>query len=352
MTEGVCLYAGALRGLFVWRAKNGAWEEVRREFPDSIIDAIASCPSHPEHLLVGATHDGLYRSQDAGKSWVKVLDGDMRAVALSPTDENIFYAGTEPVRLYRSEDHGKSWEELTSLTDLPEGVRKHWSFPQPPHQGHVRAIFIHPEDSRIIYLSIEHGGIVRSLDGGKSWTDVSSGIDYLDIHQVSTLPRSFDRYYASTAQGFFTSEDPARGWTRSETGYSRDFFSNFVFLPPIHGNEEPTILIATADKSPGYWAREKRGARAAVFRSGDCGRSWHRVGKGLPDELDPMIWGLVNHPKDPNGAFAGLGEVNRGGASPEGGAGMIYVTHDRGESWQKLDISVSAIRSLWATVSQ
>lgn len=348
MSERVRLYAGTQHGLIVWKSSNGGWEEVSRGFTDGIIDSIAGCHSQPERAFVGVTHDGLYHTQDGGKNWVKVLQGDIRSVTVDPTNEDVIYTGVEPVTLYRSEDRGESWEELASLKELPDEVRKNWWFPQPPHQGHVRHIFIHPDDPKTIYLCLEHGGVVRSFNRGRSWEDVSKGIDYLDIHVISNLPHRFDRYYLATARGFFTSHDPAEGWIRAENDLTRDYFHDFLFLPPSRAGENPTMLLATADKSPGFWRREGRGARAAVFKSVDCAQSWQQVGKGLPDNLDPMVWALVHHPHDSNAVFAGLGDVARGHASGSGGAGTILITRDRGESWEKLKIELPADRVLWA----
>jgi len=348
MSERVRLYAGTQHGLLVWRSKNGGWEEISCSFKDGIIDSIYGSHQHPERVYVGVTHNGLYRTEDGGKHWSKILDGDIRSVTVDPTSDDVIYSGVEPVALYRSEDRGHRWEELTSLKALPEEVRKNWRFPQPPHLGHVRNIFIHPDNSKIIYLCIEHGGIVRSLDRGDSWQDVSKGIDYLDIHVISNLPHRFDRYYVATARGFFASDEPTTGWVRAENGLTRDYFHDFLFLPPAHDGDHPTMLLATADKSPGFWRRESRGARAALFRSLDGAKSWLRVTQGLPDHLDPMIWALVPHPNDPHTVFAGLGDVARGHASGSGGAGKILLSRDRGESWQELKIDLSADRVLWA----
>ncbi len=349
MNERLRLIAGTQHGLFVWRSNNSGWEEVCHGFADGIIDSIAGCQEHPERLFVGVTHDGLYRTEDGGRKWTKVLDGDIRSVTVDSSADDVVYAGVEPVGLYRSEDRGKSWKELTSLGELPEKVRKNWWFPQPPHQGHVRHIFIHPDDPNTIYLCLEHGGIVRSFNRGESWEDVSGGIDYLDIHVISSLPHRSYPYFVATARGFFTSDDPAKGWVRSENGLTRDYFHDFLFLPPRREGETATMLLATADKSPGFWRREGRGARAALFKSEDCAKSWQRVVRGLPDNLDPMVWALVHHPHDHNAAFAGLGDVARGHASGSGGAGTILITRDRGESWQKLNIELPADRVLWAS---
>lgn len=162
---------------------------------------------------------------------------------MDPRDDRVVYIGTEPVCLYRSEDKGDTWEELKNLLDLPDEVKRHWKSPQPEYQGHVRHIFIDPDDPQILYLSIEHGGIVRTFDGGKTWEDVSKGIDYLDIQKISNDPVRKDLYFMTSAKGFFHSTDPAQGWTRIENhGITRDYFHDFMFLP----GQLPAMLIATA----------------------------------------------------------------------------------------------------------
>ncbi|HET9883055.1 MAG TPA: hypothetical protein VFS81_14970 [Candidatus Binatia bacterium] len=224
MSEGVRLYAGTQAGLIVWRCGTNGWQEVGRHFKDGIIDSIFGCTTTPERVFVGVTHDGLYRTIDGGESWSKVLAGDIRSVTVDPTDDKVIYSGVEPVALYRSEDCGENWQKLTMLQEVPERARKNWWFPQPPHNGHIRNIFIPPDNASIIYLCIEHGGIVRSFDRGKSWEDVSKGIDYLDIHVIANSPRRMDRYYVATATGFFTSDKP-----RTRLGTPRTVLPGITF---------------------------------------------------------------------------------------------------------------------------
>jgi photosystem II stability/assembly factor-like uncharacterized protein len=357
MAEGVRLYAGTQHGLCVWRSRNGGWDEVSREFPHNVFDAIAGCRQRPERVYTTVNQDGLYRTDDGGSHWTRVLEGEVRAVAVDPSDERVVYAGTEPVRLYRSEDGGDTWEELAALPAMPEEVRQKWWTPYPPATGHVRYVFVHPDDPNILYLCLEHGGVVCSFDRGASWEDVSDGIDYVDMHLLGNRPGSKSRYYVTSARGFYTSDDPARGWVRAEQGLARNYSHDWLFLPPAGAGETPTMLIATADGSPGFWRREERGARAAVFRSDDCGESWYRVGKDLPDDMDAMIWALTRHPHDPGAAFAGVGAVNRGETVDAGrqpalalrdGPGEVLLTRDRGESWQRLPLELPAVRVLWA----
>ncbi|HLQ34240.1 MAG TPA: hypothetical protein VK457_16265 [Chloroflexota bacterium] len=377
MADGVRVYAGTHEGVLVLSLRNGGCELVSEAFSGAIIDSEASCPRRSERAFVGVTHDGLYRTDDAGTHWRKVLDGDIRSVAVDPTDDRVVYAGTEPVHLYRSEDGGDSWEEIISLQRLPEDTRRklgdgdgpsilnnqnpgfrhrrqEWTFPLPPHEGHIIQMFIHPDDPNLLYLSIEHGGIARSADRGRTWEDVSEGIDYLDIHTVASLPHRFDRFFVASARGFYTTDDPRNGWTRAENGCSRNYFHDIVFLPTVNGGDA-TMVMATADGSPGVWQATKgkdewdssvTGSRSALFRSGDCAHSWHRVGagQGLDDEMDPMIWSLCLHPHERNAIFAGVGEVSRGHASGKGGSGSVLLSRDGGDTWQPIKTDIPAVR--------
>ena len=373
MSEAIRLYAGCQGGVVVYRSQSGDWQQISHNFPEGILDSLAGCSNRPERVFAGIAHDGVYRTDDGGKKWIKVLRGDVRSVAVDPASDDVVYAGTEPVHLWRSEDGGDSWEEMISLMAFaiaqgiknyqtfvvprdkqPESVKKKWWFIMPPYSPHITNIFVHPDDAKTIYLSIEHGGVVRTLDGGHTWEEVNLGIDYLDIHQVKSLPHSKTRYYASTARGFFVSDDPASGWTRAENGFTRDYFHNFMFMPSVKDRKNPTMLCTTADQSPLYWDRAGN-ARAALFRSLDGAESWHRVGvdKGFAETHTAMVWALAPHPHEADGVFAGFGNVARGAARPlphysgSGGNGELYLSRDHADSWEKLNLDVPPVRALW-----
>ena len=188
---------------------------------------------------------------------------------------------------------------------------------------------------------------MRSFDRAETWEDVSKGIDYLDIHVISNFPERAHKYFVASARGFFTSEKPEEGWVRAENGMTRDYFHDFMFLNDQQ-TRSPVMLIAAADGSPGFWRRENRGARAAIFKSTNGAQTWTRVTDGLADDLDSMIWALVHHPTDHRAVFAGFGNVARGHASGAGGAGDLMISRDMGDSWERLDIELPADRVLWA----
>jgi hypothetical protein len=347
MAEHLRLYAATKDGVCVVRATGTGWDSAQPVLPGAVSEGFAGSRQRTERVYVAVEHDGVYGTDDAGAHWTRLWEGNAWSVALDPVDEDVIYVGTEPIHLYRSEDRGDSWEELTGLQDFPEEVRFNWWGPQPPHQGHVANICIHPDDPNTIYLCLEHGGVVRSFDRGTTWEDVSQGIDYLDMHVLRASPGSRSRYYVSSAREFFTSDDPALGWAPANNGFTRDYFHDFIFLPPTREDIDPTMLIATADKSPGYWQRPER-ARTAFFRSTDGAQSWERVGRNLPEQMPAWAFTLINHPTDPNGAFAGIGDTVRGAGYAEYGQGSILLTRDRGDTWEPLPIQISATWGLWA----
>src|SRR5207237_7569674 len=136
----------------------------------------------------------------------------------------------------------------------------------------------------------------------------SQRVRYLDIHIDTSAPHRFDQWFVSSARGFFTPDDPAKGWERAENGFTRDYFHDFIFLDPEKPGGDPTMIIATADHSPGSWQRPEF-ARSAVFRSTDYAQSWERVMNGFEEEMKPMVWALAPHPLDASAAFAGVGHV-------------------------------------------
>jgi photosystem II stability/assembly factor-like uncharacterized protein len=382
MIERARLYAATYDGLQVLALRDGQVSPVSQAFPDEIIQALCGSLARPERVFVGL-RNGLYRSDDAGLQWRQMLDGDFRSIAIDPTDDRVVYAGTDPVRLYRSEDAGDTWEELTSLQRLPEEThqklgelgpadvsgaqqqgfrhrRQDWWFPVPPHQGHILNMFIQPDDPDRLLLAIEHGGVARSTDRGRTWEDVSQGIDYLDMHVVLSLPPRFERYFVTSARGLYTADDPANGWTPAQTGIDRDYFHDLILLPAANGGN-PSMIVATADGSPGFWPAIKGrehwvntevGSRAALFRSTDRGQSWQRIGagQGLPVEMGPMIWALCAHPTDRNSLFAGLGESAAvPSRSRRGAAGALVASNDRGETWQTLKADMTAVEHVFAT---
>src|SRR5688572_9639502 len=107
---------------------------------------VAIDPHAPDRMVTGTFDKGIFRSDDAGRTWQNLSDGiphgRVLSVAFSPCEsslgKSVLYAGTEPSSVYRSADDGRTWDDLASLRDLPSAPT--WSFPPRPWTHHVRWI--------------------------------------------------------------------------------------------------------------------------------------------------------------------------------------------------------------------
>ena len=76
-------------------------------------------------------------------------------------------------------DEGRSWQEMEGVTTL--GEKREWPYPATVIDPHVRSILPDPSNPKLIFASIQIGGVIWSEDEGKTWTDSVEGIDP-DVH--------------------------------------------------------------------------------------------------------------------------------------------------------------------------
>ena len=321
----MCL--GTSDGVVLLSERDSRWEVAGASLPGRPIEDLVALSNGT--VFCGVPHDGVYASADGGARWDRVLEIDVRAMAALPEQPSTIYAATEPVGLYRSNDGGDSWEEIEALRQMPEEVQEQWFFPGDEcHEGHVKTISINPDDPLDIMLGIEHGGVVRTRDGGRTWEDLSAGIEYLDVHVVIRDPAQAELFYVATARGFYRSEHGGHDWILSTDGVTRDFFHDFVVRPGMASS----LFLATANGSPPSWIRDG-GAKSAIYRSEDGARTWQQLTGGLPDSLEPMVWGLVGDPVEDSRLYAAIGNG-------------VWGSANRGDSWDQLYDGSSPARTL------
>ena len=178
--------------------------------------------------VVWHPRDGVFRSDDGGRSWQSVgLAGRLiMAVTASPADRDVVWVGTEPSEVWRSGDAGNTWEQTSKLETLSSSSE--WSFPPRPDTHHVRWIACHPLEPKRLWVAIEAGALVSTIDGGRTWSDRVPGGPW-DTHQLAIHHKAPDTLRVSAGDGYFESDDAGATWRSPtdglEVGYLRSWRS-------------------------------------------------------------------------------------------------------------------------------
>jgi hypothetical protein len=352
--ESLRYYIAHNGGLKVMENRGNSLAVVGEFFDGKTLEHLVGGKKKPEIVFAAVAFDGGYRSEDAGKTWTKIMEGDVRTFTVDPHDERVVYMGTGPIRLFRSEDAGKTWEPLDGLLAAPEETKKKWGVPARlvgVEFPHVRHIFVHPDDRNLLYVLLEHGGVLMSKDRGETWYDRSIGINYVDMHYIENYPGSKERYYVSSARGFYRSDNGGEHWRRVETGMPWGYTELYSYSHEWHflPGDTPRMVVCGGKGSPGVWSRERIHPHGCILLSDDGGESWRVSTQGIEKQSPWMPWVLLRHPTDPRALFCGMGDGARGYGFDARikGKGAFYLSRDRGESWEAVLKDTPSILTAW-----
>ncbi|MHB8461519.1 MAG: WD40/YVTN/BNR-like repeat-containing protein, partial [Vulcanimicrobiaceae bacterium] len=195
--------------------------------------AISGVPTQPNVFYIGAVNGGVWRTDDAGRTWDPLFDAQptqsIGAIAVAPSDPSIIYVGSgEGLRrpdlaigdgMWKSTDAGKHWLHI-GLDDAQQigGIAVD---PHNPNRVFA-AVMGHP------YGPNATRGLYRSTDGGATWKHVLGPTDsnvgavgvvidpndtntvYADIWGSRNGPwHFFDIYQTWSADGLYKSTDGA-----------------------------------------------------------------------------------------------------------------------------------------------
>jgi photosystem II stability/assembly factor-like uncharacterized protein len=163
----------------------------------------AFAPSSASRVYIIPQGGGLFRSDDTGQSFRRVSVVRLGTLAVDPTDLDVIYLAAFNTRggLFKSTNGGNT---VVSL-----GV-----------PGNFSAIAIDPRHPQTIYASNRDGGVLRSLNGGATWSSASAGLPPTgETLAVAVDPNLPARVYAWVkAGGLFVSADGGGSWTAADTG--------------------------------------------------------------------------------------------------------------------------------------
>jgi hypothetical protein len=322
---GTAFIAKTARGIArADRGPDGEWR-VEPLLPELDVRSLASDPLDSRVLYAGTQGEGLYRSDDAGRSWRPAgLEGYIvKSIAASQLEPGTIYAGIKPPGILVSRDGGGSWEELTSFEDIP--ARDSWWSPaEPPGTAYVQGLALSPTDPDRLVAGIEFGAVLHSSDGGRSWRESAGALP--DCHTLTFHHSDGDWVYegGSSGAGAAFSRDSGATWQQPEQGLDRHYGWAVAADPA-----SPELWYASISPGPDR-AHSQSDAQAAIFRRGGDG-PWEKLAGGLPDPIDYMPYALLTDPDAPGHLYAGLSN------------GDVWHSTDRGDSWQRLPFNLGRI---------
>lgn len=293
------------------------------------IGALVMDPKNPSTLWVGtgernsqrsvAYGDGVYRSDDGGRSWRNVglkTSEHIGRIAIDPRDSNVvFVAAQGPLwsgggerGLYKTTDGGRTWKAVIPGTE---------------HTG-ATDVVIDPNNPDIMYAAtwqrrrhyhtLINGGpesmIYKSVDGGNTWTRTRSGLPPGDLGRIglSISPADTNVIYASveagntasgqTLSGIFRSNDRGATWERMNSRIAQGMYYGQVVADPklVDRVYIPDVQMQVSD---------------------DGGRTQRAAGERLKHVDNHAIW---IDPNNNNYLLVGC----------DGG---IYESFDKAENW-------------------
>jgi photosystem II stability/assembly factor-like uncharacterized protein len=243
--------------------------------------------ANPARYYVAVASGGVWKTVDAGTTYTPVFDKEgsysIGCVAIDPSNPNTVWVGTGENNsqrsvswgdgVYRSDDGGKSWTNV--------GLKR---------SEHIAKILIDPRDSRVVYVAAQgplwtaggDRGLYKTTDGGTTWTDVLKISENTGVTDVAFDPRNPDLLYAAAYQrrrhvwtlidggpesAIYRSADAGKTWRKLERGLPKG-----VDLGRIG------LAVSPADPDVVYAIIEAADDKGGFFRSTDRGETWEKRG--------------------------------------------------------------------------
>ncbi|TMC09154.1 MAG: hypothetical protein E6J41_11255 [Chloroflexi bacterium] len=317
MTDDRTLYVGTDHALYRARPRDdGRWRAEGLALAGlGGVRGLVIDPDDPRRWWACTADTGVLVTRDAGVMWRECNRGIDRlagwCLARDPRTGELWY-GAEPASLYRSGDGGETWTACSGIDDPAEPPE--WGERPPADERRVRHVALSP--GGLVLAAVEEGWLVRSEDGGASWTRIRDGLDR-DCHAATLLPGDPDTVLVSTGAGVHRSEDGGRTFEPSSDGLRHPYVTRVVVHP-----DRPEVAFTAASRcGPRASAGRPEGAGGACYRSDDGGRAWWRLTGGLPDLMRPAPTCVAGDPGDPDSFYVGTDD------------GSVWLTEDGGETF-------------------
>jgi photosystem II stability/assembly factor-like uncharacterized protein len=253
-------------------------------FTSGRVVGFAVDPNNASHYFVASASGGVWKTVNNGTTWTPVFDREgsysIGAIVLDPKNPLTLWVGTGENNsqrsvsygdgLYRSDDGGKTWKNV--------GLKK---------SEHIGRIAIDPKDSNIVYVAAQgplwgpggDRGLFKTTDGGKTWKNILNISENTGVSDVVIDPQNPETVYAASYQrrrhmwtlidggpesAIYKSTDAGATWNKVRAGLpTTDMGRIGLAISPVDSN----IVYATVE------AGDRKGG---IFRSSDRGGSWEK----------------------------------------------------------------------------
>ena len=263
------LIASASGGVFKSNNAGVTWESIFDFYGAGSIGSVKFDQQNLNTIWVGtgesanrnssAWGDGIYKSIDGGKSFKNMglkSTHQIAEIAIHPENSNIVYAAavghlwgyTGDRGLFKTEDGGKTWIKV--LGGLPNDKKT----------GCTEIVF-HPKNPDIMYAGFYHrlrqpasfisggeqGGLYKSIDGGKNWKKITNGLakgksGMIDISIHLKNPKIIVMAYEADENlpenepgtGVYISYDEGESWNFLLKHAVRPFYHGQIEIDPIN----------------------------------------------------------------------------------------------------------------------
>jgi uncharacterized protein (TIGR03437 family) len=286
--------------------------------------------SHQQPLATASIDGSLAATLDAA-TWTSigpkptdlnstyVTAGRVNAIAIDPRDNNVVYIGAAEGGVWKTTDGGINWKPLTDdQASLASG-----------------AIVIDPTNPDTVYVgtgeenfaqdSYYGAGILKSTNGGASWTNIVGPFVRTTIGALALSPSNSQILLASSRIGIYRSTDGAATWTQVLPGTGAGVGTSVLF-DPTDGN----IAYAAIGNVNGS-------ASNGVYRSTDGGQNWTQLKGSGSSALPTTNVGRIEiaiAPSTPSTLYVGISNSSQ---SNFGSLLGIYKTTDSGNTWNNVN---------------
>ncbi len=296
-------------------------------------------PTDPDRILCGGV--GLYLSLNGGESFQPRtgIHVDHHAIAFSPSSPDVCYNGNDG-GLYVSGNGGISFTSLNANLPITQFYELGISLPRPDmvmggtqdngsnrrpgsdgiweHEtgGDGAYCILDYSDTLVMYAEYQNGSHLRSIDGGKRWTGINTGLvgSGLWVTPMAIHPTQPEILFTATAKQLYKSTNRGDLWVLFHGNMDSAKSINYIAISP----HNPDIMLAGFNNGR-IWMTENGGTR------------WANMSNGLPGRNCTSI---IFDPVDINTFYASFS-----GYSKEN----VYRTTNAGENWVNISGNLPAL---------